>query len=220
MPTHADRPVSPSERVYAALRSAVLAGRVGPGQALKPQELADAHGVSLAVVREALLRLVGEGIAERMPNRGFAVPAVGAQRWQQLAEARIVVEPAMLVMAIERGDVEWEARLRAAHHRLARTAVFGDGSHQVSDEWADAHHDFHRALLAGCGNPPLLDVFERMWTASELARRFSVARTPGRDTVREHRELEELALGRDGAAASAALTAHLGATVDALQGES
>ena len=79
---------SPSERLYATLRAAILGGAFAPEQALKPQELADAERVSLAVARETLLRLVGEGLATRLPNRGFAVPAVNAEHWQHIAEAR------------------------------------------------------------------------------------------------------------------------------------
>src|SRR3954451_10305737 len=145
-----------SDRGYAALRAAVLHGEFAPRQALKPQELADRHGVSLAVVREALLRLVGEGLAERLPNRGFAGPATGAERWAGIAEARATIEPAMLRLAIERGDLEWEVAVRAAHHRLAGTPVFdNDGDPYAGDAWAEAHRVFHRTLLEGCGNDVL-----------------------------------------------------------------
>ncbi|MEU8325595.1 hypothetical protein AB0C33_45130 [Nonomuraea sp. NPDC048881] len=37
-------------------------------------------------MREALVQLVGEGIAVRLPNRGFAVPDFSDRRWQQIAE--------------------------------------------------------------------------------------------------------------------------------------
>lgn len=69
-----DNEEAPSVRAYASLRAAVLHGEFRPGQALKPQELAGELGVSLAVVRECLLRLVGEGLAERLPNRGSWFP--------------------------------------------------------------------------------------------------------------------------------------------------
>ncbi len=215
---------APSVRVYEALRIAVLHGEFRPEQSLKPQELATRHGVSLAVVRESLLRLVGEGLAERIPNRGFVVPAVSAARWQEIAEARCVVEPVMLRMAIARGDLDWETRVRATHHRLAKTPAYhsgkGDGigneSRSVSDAWASAHYDFHRALLEGCGNPPLLDIFHRLWTASELTRRWSGQRGPARDHVGEHRRLEKLALARDADSAADTLYQHVARTAAGL----
>ncbi|TDD96721.1 GntR family transcriptional regulator [Actinomadura rubrisoli] len=199
-----------SEQIYAHLRDAIMRGTYAPGDALKPQDLAKEQGVSLAVVREALVRVVGEGLADRLPNRGFAVPAFSDRRWQEIAEARRTIEPVVLRMSIERGDVDWEARVRAAHHRLARTPVYvpGEGEY-YSDAWAEAHRVFHRTLLEGCGNPALLETFDRMWTASELTRRWSAHRVSNRDGVAEHRRLEETALARDADAAAEALTRHL-----------
>ncbi|MBW8698472.1 HTH-type transcriptional regulator McbR [Streptomyces sp. MBT84] len=168
-----------SEQVYTRLREAIMRGDYGPGDALKPQDLAKEQGVSLAVVREALVRVVGDGLADRLPNRGFAVPAFSDRRWQEIAEARRTIEPVVLRMSVERGDIDWEARVRAAHHRLARTPAFvPEEGEYYSAAWSEAHRAFHRTLLEGCGNPVLLETFDRMWTASELARRWSAQRTP------------------------------------------
>ncbi|MFF3934808.1 GntR family transcriptional regulator [Streptomyces phaeofaciens] len=208
-----------SEQIYAHLRDAIMRGAYAPGDALKPQDLAREQGVSLAVVREALVRLVGEGLADRLPNRGFAVPAFSDRRWQEIAEARRTIEPVVLRMSVERGDVEWEARVRAAHHRLARTPAYvpEEGEH-YSGTWSEAHRVFHRTLLEGCGNPVLLATFDRMWTASELARRWSAQRVPDRDHVGEHRQLEEAALARDADTAAEVLARHLTMTAAGLTG--
>ncbi|WP_413099646.1 GntR family transcriptional regulator [Streptomyces sp. Inha503] len=208
-----------SEQVYAHLRHAIMRGNYAPGDALKPQDLAKEQGVSLAVVREALVRVVGEGLADRLPNRGFAVPAFSDRRWQEIAEARRTVEPVVLRMSIERGDVDWEARVRAAHHRLARTPPYPpEEGEYYSDAWSEAHRSFHRTLLEGCGNPILLETFDRMWTASELARRWSAHRNPDRDGIDEHRRLEEAAVARDADTAAEVLAQHLTRTAAALTG--
>jgi DNA-binding GntR family transcriptional regulator len=207
-----------SGQVYATLREAILRGDFGPGDALKPQELAGAHGVSLAVVREALVRLVGDGLATRLTNRGFAVPTRSDQRWRDIGEARRMLEPATLRLAISRGDLEWEARVRAAHHRLSRLPPYEpDGGRQVRPEWSRAHHDFHRALLEGCGNEVLLETFDRLWLASELARQWSTDSAPERDYLTEHRQLEEAALARDADVAAALLERHVSLTVENLR---
>jgi DNA-binding GntR family transcriptional regulator len=202
-----------SERVYRALRDAIMRGDFAPEAALKPQELAERHAVSLAVVREALVRLVGDGIVDRLPNRGFAMPAFSDRRWQEIAQARRAVEPGMLRMAVEHGDLDWEARVRAAHHRLSRTpAYLPDEGPQVNPAWSSAHREFHRTLLDGCGNAVLLDVFDRLWAAGELARLWSAGRAPERDALGEHRGLEEAALARDPDRAAALLDRHLTVT--------
>ncbi|MEU6251596.1 GntR family transcriptional regulator [Streptomyces sp. NPDC047043] len=206
-----------SERVYVLLRDAIMRGAYAPGTPLKPQELAKEHQVSLAVVREALVRVVGEGLADRLPNRGFAVPDFSDLRWQEIAEARRTVEPLVLRMAIERGDVDWEARVRAAHHRLARTPAFApEEGEYFSAAWAEAHRVFHRTLLEGCGNTVLLGTFDRLWTASELARRWSAHRTPERDFLAEHRALEEATVARDADTAADLLIRHLTLTAAGL----
>ncbi|MFJ8281488.1 GntR family transcriptional regulator [Streptomyces griseoviridis] len=206
-----------SERVYTHLRDAIMRGDHAPGDPLKPQDLAKEQGVSLAVVREALVRAVGEGLADRLPNRGFAVPAYSDHRWQEIAEARQAIEPVMLRMSIERGDLDWEARVRASHHRLVRTPAYlpEEGEH-YSGAWAEAHRIFHRTLLEGSGNLVLLDTFDRMWTASELTRRWSAQRNPHRDGALEHRLLEEAALARDADTAAEILTRHLTQTAAGL----
>lgn len=195
-----------SGRVYAELRDAVLLGQFAPGEALKPQELAGARGVSLAVVREALVRLVGDGLADRLPNRGFVVPLQSDGRWQELVEARRTIEPATFRLAVERGDLDWETRVRAAHHRLARTPAY-DAEGVVRGEWSRAHGAFHRTLLEGCGNAVLMQSFDRLWLAGELARRWAAGSAP--DHVAEHRRLEEAALARDADTAAALLVRHL-----------
>ena len=206
-----------SEQVHAHLRDAIMRGRYAPGEALKPQDLAKEQGVSLAVVREALVRVVGDGLADRLPNRGFAVPAFSDRRWQEISEARRTIEPVVLRLSVERGDLEWEARVRAAHHRLTRTPAFapGEGEH-FSSAWSEAHRAFHRALLDGCGNPVLLEAFDRLWCASELARRWSARHKPDRDHVGEHRRLEEAALARDADGAAEVLVRHLTETAAGL----
>ncbi|MFI6046951.1 GntR family transcriptional regulator [Nocardia sp. NPDC051321] len=209
-----------SEQIYTHLRDAILRGDYAPGDALKPQDLAKERGVSLAVVREALVRVVGDGLADRLHNRGFVVPAFSDRRWQDIAEARRTIEPAMLRMSIERGDIDWEARVRAAHHRLVRTPAFvPDGGEYYSEAWSEAHRLFHRTLVEGCENPVLLVTFDRLWIASELARRWSGHRNPGRDGAEEHRRLEAAALARDADTAAETLTRHLTLTAAGLIGD-
>ena len=204
-----------SEQVYEELRLAILRGQFRPTEALKPQELANRFGVSLAVLRETLLRLVGEGLAERIRNRGFAVPHVDDRRWRDIAEARATIEPNTLRLAIERGDLRWEAQVRAAHHELFRTPAL-DATGALCEEWSAVHHRFHRALLEGCGNAVLLESFERLWTAGELARRWSLNADPTRDYLGEHAALEQAALDRDADRAAELLTRHVLHTVAAL----
>jgi DNA-binding GntR family transcriptional regulator len=91
----------------------------------------------------------------------------------------------------------------------------GEGKY-VSAAWSDAHRDFHRTLLEGSGNTVLLETFDRLWLASELARRWSGIRDPDRDHLAEHRRLEKATLARDADTAAAVLAQHLARTAAGL----
>ncbi len=75
-------------------------------------------------------------------------------------------------------------------------------------------------MLEGCGNRALLETFDRLWTQSELARRWSAHRNPDRDGALEHRRLEEAVLARDADTAAALLVQHLTSTAAALTDDS
>jgi len=60
-----------SERVYAGLRRAVVGGRYPPGTTLNAQAIAEEFGTSIAPVRDAMHRLVGEGLIEAHHGGGF-----------------------------------------------------------------------------------------------------------------------------------------------------
>ena len=64
-----------SEQLYASIRADILAGRARPGERLRLAALAERHGVSLSVVREALTRLSGPGerLVSATPQLGFSV---------------------------------------------------------------------------------------------------------------------------------------------------
>jgi DNA-binding GntR family transcriptional regulator len=205
------------EQTYGRLHREILGGEHAPGAPLRPQAIADRLGVSLAVVREALTRLSGEGLAERHTNRGFTVPAASDERWQELAHARSLLEPIMLRDAVEHGDLEWESLVVATHHRLAVTPIGTEAGGHVSEQWSLAHGHFHRALIEGCANRVMLDVFDRFWRSSELARRWSVDISTDRDIAGEHEQLMQAACDRDADRAQHLLREHILATVRRLR---
>ena len=59
-----------SEEIYTSLKTAIMAGKIGPGQHLVELILADQFQVSRVAVREALRRLANDGVVEIVPNRG------------------------------------------------------------------------------------------------------------------------------------------------------
>jgi len=62
------------ERVHASLRARLHGGRFVLGQPLEPAHLADELNASITPVRDALHRLVGEGLVDVAPGGGFRIP--------------------------------------------------------------------------------------------------------------------------------------------------
>jgi len=203
-------PATRTEQVYEMLRSDLLNGVLHPSQKLKMAGLTERFGVSQSVVREALTRLTEQGLLASTPQRGFRVRDLSIQDIAELTETRIQVESLALRLAIQRGDLEWETGILAAHHRLERTPVTRDDG-TVSEDWSVQHRDYHQALLAGCGNRRLESVADSLRDSAELYRRWYWVLTDDhqRDLAAEHRQLKDLTLARDADRAIDLLTEHI-----------
>src|SRR6201987_2559461 len=163
-------PATRTEQVYDLLRSDLLNGVLHPGQKLKMVELTERFGVSQSVIRGALTRLTERGLLVATAQRGFRVGGLSIDDIAELTETRIQVESLALRLAVERGDLQWETGILAAHHRLERTPVTRDDG-TVSEERSVRHRDFHQSLLAGCGNRRLEAVANSLRDGAETHRR-------------------------------------------------
>lgn len=206
--------------VFTAIRADILAGKYVPGSKLSPRVIASDANVSLSVVREALTRLTEQGLVVSEPQLGFTVVSLNLDDVRDIAKLRILIESAALKDAIEHADVEYEARVLASHHRLTRMAEFVDEENQtVTDEWANAHAQFHSALLSASPNARLRDLAASLRETAELYRRWSgtfTAQQTRRDVPAEHRGLMQAALDRDPDRAVVLLTDHINKTASML----
>jgi DNA-binding GntR family transcriptional regulator len=205
-----------SEAVHDRIRADILGGRLRPGQRLKFPELSERYGVSTGAVREALLKLVARNLVSSEAHHGFQVTDVTARGLANLTDARAEIESLALSRAISEGDLAWQAQVLAAHHTYEQTP-HGDAD-QPSEDWLIAHADFHTALLAGCANPRLRDLAASLREEAELYRRWSrpAPADPHRWTDqadhKEHRDLLDAVMARDGDRANSALRRLIGLT--------
>jgi len=207
-----------AEDVYESLRSDILFGRRLPASRLQLNDVAEEHGVSLSVVREAVTRLASEDLVDASPQRGFRVRPLSVEHLHDLTWVRIQVESLALRESIAKGDVSWEADLVAARHRLAVTPMYFENG-TGNPDWMAAHGGFHAALGAAAGSPILERLRRQLYDASELYRYWagSLPNHPVRDHVDdEHRAIFDAALARDADRAVDLLTMHLETTAQHL----
>jgi len=200
---------------YDKVRRDIVRGVLQPGERLRFNYLADTYGFSASTLREALSRLVGDGLAVFEDQRGFAVSTVSRDQLTDLLQMRLLVEERGIRLSIERGGVDWEVGVMSAFHRLSKARRPDDGDPRlVDDEWERQHGDFHRALLAACGSPILLQFRDSLYLQGDRYRRlYHSYAAKKRDHLGEHRSLMEAALARDADAAIHLLHEHLETTV-------
>jgi len=199
-----------SDDIYQRMRADILGGRLMVGQRLKLAAMATDYGVSLNIVREGLSRLASEKLVRTQPQQGFAVTAMTASELNDLTLVRVALETLALKRSIELGGVDWEARLLAAHHRLAHTPIHSNEQPDMRNEaYVEAHSAFHAALIGACESPMLLEMRQSLHDAAELYRRLAYAkRKVHRDPDKEHKKLVDAALARDVERATALLASH------------
>jgi DNA-binding GntR family transcriptional regulator len=213
-PVNRESSANLTQGAYLGLRADLLACRILPGSRLKIQELCARFSVSPGAIREALSRLTSEGLVVAEPQRGFRAAPISAADLVDLTRARVEIDGLCLRRAIACGDVQWEARLVAATHRLARTPErVPDDPARSNDDWAVAHAAFHLALVDGCGSPWLLHLHGLLYAQSERYRRLSVPfAASGRNVNEEHQAIVNATLARDSEVAVQLLAAHLETT--------
>lgn len=140
-------------QILDALRTALVAGELAPGEVYSAPVLGERFGVSATPVREAMQQLALEGAVEVVPNRGFRVVRRGTRELAELAEIRALIEvPVMLRLARTVPAVRW-TELRPLAEATARAASAG-----CRATYAECDRAFHRAILALAGNDQLVQI--------------------------------------------------------------
>jgi DNA-binding GntR family transcriptional regulator len=203
-------PISVGETAYQRIRSDIVMGRISPGQKLGLDRMRAEYGVGIGTLREILSRLAAEGLVLAEGQRGFEVPPITAQNLRELAELRLVLESHALRRSFADGDVEWEGRVVAAHHKLQATERRLLAGERETELWKRYDGEFHQALISACGSRELMaahsGAFERYLRYLMIAFCFR-----GEAAAAEHRALRDAALDRDAGRAIEVLDEHINA---------
>ncbi|WP_329222108.1 GntR family transcriptional regulator [Streptomyces sp. NBC_01485] len=149
-------------QILDALRTALVAGELRPGEVYSAPVLGDRFGVSATPVREAMQQLALEGAVEVVPNRGFRVIVRGTRELAELAEVRALIEvPVMLRLARTVPAERW-AELRPLAEASMCAAASG-----CPVTYAEADRVFHRSMLALSGNEQLAGIAEDLHRRSQ-----------------------------------------------------
>lgn len=145
-----NRPIRVSfvDEAYAQIKQKILDNEMPPGFQALEAELALQFGMSRTPIREALLRLQGEGFVRIAPRRGMLVLSIAPEDMSEIYQVITALETAAVEILAERNpSPAMLAILDTATDDMDRALEAGD-----LDSWAEADERFHRALLELCGN--------------------------------------------------------------------
>ncbi|MFD9438627.1 GntR family transcriptional regulator [Streptomyces sp. NPDC060006] len=206
LPTLGGKKPSYRERVADALRAALIAGELRPGEVHSAPALAARFGVSATPVREAMLDLAKEGLVDTVPNKGFRVTAVSEKQLDEYTHIRSLIEIPTTVGLAARADPAALEALRPVAREIVTAAAAGD-----LIAYVEADIRFHLGLLALAGNDHLVEVVGDLRGRSRLYGLHALVEAGRLEaSAEEHLEILDALAARDEEAVRAVMTRHLG----------
>ncbi len=176
------------EELFDALHRQIIAGKYGPGDWLRQEEIASQMGVSMTPVREALDLLVAAGLAERVPYRGVRVREMSPKDVADAYGLRLILEAVIAREAAQNITPKQVSGLEKMLDEMKNHVSLNEMplARQLSRE-------FHSAIADASGNDLLIKLYAVVanafpdWLLYEaLFRKPELVADSMADTNREH----------------------------------
>lgn len=189
---------------YDVLRNAIVSGELGPDEPLVEARIAERIGVSRTPVREALRRLEQEGLVQRI-DRSLHVRGRNPDEILEIYNVRILLEAEAARAAAQSATPGDITRIKVALRRMRDADADTSASHM-----AELNADFHNAIWKSSHNDTLLDLLERLRIRLHRYQFTTyMRRSRWEPALREHTQLVEAVVGRDGDTAARIAEQHL-----------
>ena len=195
------QPDNLAEQAYRTLRSLILERKLAPGAPVIEGRLAEELRISRTPMREALVRLVGEGLLERAGARSYSVRKVSPTEYFQSMQVRETIEAHAMDLAVDRVPAAEIDVLMRSIRRLAKE------TEQEALHW-QADDQLHQMFAIASGNAVLLKMIETLRVNTRL---FEIAGPFRRVAADGEEHLAILSAWREGdvKGAKKALATHL-----------
>jgi DNA-binding GntR family transcriptional regulator len=160
-----DPPGTTAQHALDRLRRAIVSGTLTPGQRVNQEDVAEAFGVSIAPVREALRVLEQEGQVTYKPRRGYFVTELRVEDLVEIYALRQVLEERAARRALLTLDADALDRIAVAASDCVRAAESGDVAAEL-----EANRRFHFGLLDAPEQPHTMRLIRLLWDSTEAYR--------------------------------------------------
>ena len=192
------------DAIHDALRQDIIVLRLIPGARMSENELARRFGTSRTPIREALFRLVDEGLVEVLPQRGTFITRISLRAVRRARFVREALEIAIIRLAAERGLSP------AALGRLDDILAEQAASRDEPEQFTEADDAFHRAFADGIDVGDVWGVLEREKAQFDRLRFLSLPNvTPVATLIEQHQAMLSAVRAGDVPAAERAVRTHL-----------
>jgi DNA-binding GntR family transcriptional regulator len=203
----------PSGSIYNLLRHEIVMLQLRPGTRLSENELAARFGTSRAPVREALIRLVEDGLIEVRPQRGSFVSRISLRAMERARFVREALEAAIVRRAAEQAVPE------SARAELEAALAGQTGASDDPERFTEQDDRFHRGLAEAAGLGNVWDVIEREKAQFDRVRYLSLPSTTPVDVlIGQHRAILDAVLQGRPDAAEQELRRHLREVLQVAEG--
>lgn len=207
-------------KIFRHVIDAIAKGELRAGARIFETELCERFGVSRTPVRQALSRLLQEGILEKkVGRRGYAIPLLTPEDMEQVFKAREAVEgqiAALACMNATQEEIGWLIQANEEEHRLFEK--------QEKTEYAAMNEGFHFQLAAMSKNKYLQRFYGQLYWRTQLyifhmggfytAIDEEIVKTGTEFSYLEHRHLIEVLQKKDPVEARMAAEAHIRSTLE------
>lgn len=145
-------------RVYRQIKEAIMAGRFQPGERLPIRQLAEKMGTGITPVREALLRLVSNGVLEMKPAHPIAIPVLNKKKYLENRLIRIANEGLAAAEAASRINGQQLKRIEKINEEMREASREGRFEDSIAK-----NHAFHIEVCKAADMPELMEIIEILW---------------------------------------------------------
>lgn len=147
--------------VLSQIKEILLTGHVQPGESLSLRTMAQAMGVSMMPVREAVYQLVADQALEVTPSRTICVPLMTAEQFDEITQIRLHVEGYAVEQASQHVTDALIDKLRHLNEQLSQ--LMHEGGNESLAQTILLNKELHFLVYEAAQMPMLLKIIESLW---------------------------------------------------------